>query len=54
MDSSAEEAKRALEQGNIQILDNMLKKKLIFSSDRIGRDGFTLMHWACFYGFVEV
>ena len=54
MDSSAEDAKRALEQGNIHILDNMLKKKLISPSDRIGRDGFTLLHWACFYGFAEV
>ena len=53
-ETAAEKAKVAIENGNLKDIEAALKYKYIRGKDRVGRDGFTLLHWACFYGNLEV
>ena len=52
--TAVEKAKTAIENGNLKDIEVALEHKYIRAKDRVGRDGFTLLHWACFYGNLEV
>lgn len=54
MESAVDEIKAAMEKGKIENLEAALTKKLVKPEDRTGKDGFTLIHWACYYGLQEV
>lgn len=54
MESAVDELKAAMEKGEVEHLKAALKQKLVRPEDRTGKDGFTLIHWACFYGLQEV
>ncbi|XP_003383232.2 PREDICTED: ankyrin repeat domain-containing protein 42-like [Amphimedon queenslandica] len=46
-----EEIKDEIELGKgVDKLEDSLKEKQIKPSDRVGKDGFSLTHWACYYG----
>lgn len=53
-ETEVEKAKTAIETGNLRDVGIALQNKYIRAKDRVGRDGFTLIHWACFYGNLEV
>ena len=53
-ETAVERAKRAIEDGNLRDVEMALENKYIRAKDRVGREGFTLIHWACFYGNLEV
>lgn len=48
------ELKAALYSGNISAIDEALKSKNLVPEQRMGRDGFTLLHWTSYYGQKEV
>ena len=54
MESEQELLKKALENGDNETIDKIMKNKLVSPADRVGKDGFTLFHWACCYGYYEV
>ena len=54
MESAVDELKAAMEKGKVEHLKAALTQKLVSPKDRTGKDGFTLIHWACFYGLQEV
>ena len=50
-----EEIKDEIELGKgVEKLEDSLKEKQVKPSDRVGKDGFSLTHWACFYGNARV
>ncbi len=51
MESEADRVKIALEKDTF---DKLMTMKHVKPTDRVGRDGFTLIHWACYYGRIEV
>ena len=51
MESEAEQLRKALEADDYE---DQVKEKHYKPTDRIGREGFTLIHWACFYNRVKV
>ena len=52
--SAVARAKQAIEAGDLASLENQLKQKKVRPDERIGSEGFTLVHWACYFGKFEV
>ena len=46
--------KAALQSGNVAAINQALTEGDLLPAQRIGRDGFTLLHWASYYGQKEV
>lgn len=51
MESEAEKFRKTLEKDTFHEEGIALKVK---PTDRVGREGFTLVHWTCHYGRTEV
>ena len=47
-------AKQAIESGDVALLEKQLSLKEIHPDERIGSEGFSFVHWACYYGKFEV
>jgi ankyrin repeat protein len=54
METKLEILKHELSIGNSDNLENALQDRTVKPEDRVGKDGFTLIHWACYYGMQEV
>lgn len=52
--SAVARAKGAIEAGDVASLEKELAAKEVHPDERIGSEGFSLIHWACFYGRFEV
>lgn len=52
--SAVARAKEAIEVGDGASLEKQLNLKEIHPDERIGLEGFSLVHWACYYGKFEV
>ena len=48
------ELKKTLERNDTAAVEKALLSGDLKPGQRLGRDGFTLMHWACYYGRTEV
>jgi ankyrin repeat domain-containing protein 42 len=53
METKLEILKHELSIGNSDNLENALQDRTVKPEDRVGKDGFTLIHWACYYGMQE-
>lgn len=49
-----DELKKALERRDTGAVEKALLSGDLKPGQRLGRDGFTLHHWACYYGQTEV
>ena len=48
------ELKKVLENRDVVAVEKALDNGDLRPCQRIGRDGFTLLHWSCYYGLTEV
>lgn len=48
------ELKKVLESRDVVAVEKALDNGDLRPCQRIGRDGFTLLHWSCYFGLTEV
>lgn len=51
METEPEKVKSALKSGEFE---EILEESSVKPTDRVGREGFSMIHWACFYGRIKV
>lgn len=54
METTLEILKKELSTGDTKNVEKALVNKAVKPEDRVGKDGFSLIHWACYYGIQNV